>query len=336
MQELNIGEVVTDGVVADSGGAVLQKKKRSVNRAKLQDNIWGWIFVILMVLGTTFFVYFSFIVTVILSFSNYSGGNIFEYLGEIKPFRDDALYWYKRMFVDETHSQYFWNTLGNSFFYLLGIPVGMVLSVALAVCMTRDIKGTNAFRVIYYVPTVASAVSLSLIWKRLFNNSGAINEIFGTQIQWLTSTDGVIKKITVLIMTVWKGLGGSIVLFVAGLNGVNVSYHEAADIDGANAWQIFWRITMPQLYPTIFYVLVTSVIGGMQIYIEPELIFGSFYASNTTPGGQSQTSPFVSYIFGEVNSAGNYAYASALGVILTIIIFLMTLVQFAWDSRRDK
>ncbi len=324
-----------EAVMADAGSEVQHKRKRTVNRAKLQDNLWGWAFVILLVLGTTFFVYFSFVVTVILSFSNYLGGNIFEYLGKVKAYGGDALYWYKMMFVNETQSVYFWKSLGNSFFYLIGIPIGMILSLALAVCMSRDIKGTNAFRVIYYIPTVASAVSLSLVWKRLFQDTGAINTIFNASVPWLTSTNGVIKKITVLLMTTWKGLGGSIVLFVAGLNGVNASYHEAAEIDGANAWSIFWRITLPQLYPTIFYVLVTSVIGGMQIYIEPELIFGSFYAANTTPGGQAQTAPFVSYIFGEVNSKGRYAYASALGVILAIIIFLMTLVQFALE-RRDK
>lgn len=112
-----------------------------------------------------------------------------------------------------------------------------------------------------------------------------------TDIDWLGG-EPALRKTTILILTVWKGLGGSIILFVAGLGGVNESYKEASQIDGANEWIIFWKITMPQLYPTIFYVLVTSVIGGMQIYVEPNLIYGDF---GDTGVGTAVT-PFVGYI----------------------------------------
>ncbi len=338
------GSLATAVVAAESAAETLApKKKKTINRSKLQDNLWGWAFVILLVLGTTFFVYVAFIITVVLSFSNYTGQPLFNYLSErFRVYNGDALYWYKYMFKPYSDtvfdlsligdSRNFWATLGNSFFYLIGIPIGMILSIFLAVCMSRDIKGTNAFRVIYYIPTVASVVSISLVWNRLFNLDGAINQIIGSSVPWLTGTP-TLRKITILILTTWKGLGGSVILFVAGMNGVNASYHEAAEIDGANAWSIFWRITLPQLYPTIFYVLVTSVIGGMQIYVEPELIYGGY----STAGVGNAVTPFVGYIMDVIGrSPAQYGYGCALSIMLAIIIFLFTLVEFALDSRRDK
>ena len=339
--DMTVSDSGTLAAAAEEKDVLVPKKKKTINRAKLQDNLWGWAFVILLVLGTTVFVYIAFIITLILSFTAYRGGNLFEYLGEMKTFNNDALYWFKHMFSNAPPDYFnpyaagdaanFWATLGNSFFYLIGIPVGMILSILIAVCMSRDIKCTNAFRVIYYIPTVASVVSISLVWKRLFNYDGAINHLLGSSVHWLDGT-AVIRKITILILTTWKGLGGSVILFVAGLNGVNASYHEAAEIDGANGWSIFWRITLPQLYPTIFYVLVTSVIGGMQIYVEPELIYGGFEVA----GSGTPVTPFVGYIMSVVNFNGDYAYGCALSVMLALIIFVLTLIEFAIDSRRDK
>ena len=316
------------------------RRKKPINRAKLQENLWGWAFVALLVIGTTLFVYVAFILTVILSFTNYTGQRLFDYLGNMTSLNNDAFFWYKYMFrtqgdlpgiVNGGDIANFWGTLANSLFYLIGIPIGMVLSIGIAVCMSRDIKFTNTFRVIYYIPTVASVVSITLIWTRLFDSGGAINQIFGKEgFDWF-GTNPTVQKITVLILTTWKGLGGSVILFVAGMNGVNASYHEAAEIDGANAWSIFWRITLPQLYPTIFYVLVTSVIGGMQIYVEPNLIYGAF----DSPGAGVSVTPFVGYIMSVVSN-NRYAYGCALSVILAIIIFIFTLVEFALDARRDK
>lgn len=326
------------GAVAEAAAPAARRKKHTTNRMKRQENIWGWIFVSLLVIGTTLFTYVALIITVILSFTNYQGENLFEYLGNLTFRDDDPFYWYKYMFstydptvVMSGDSTNFWATLGNSVFYLIGIPIGMVFSMFFAVCMSRDIKFSNAFRVIYYIPTVASVVSISLVWNRLFNTDGAINNMLNTSIDWLGGTPAL-RKTTILILTVWKGLGGSIILFVAGLGGVNESYKEAAQIDGANTWLIFWKITMPQLYPTIFYVLVTSVIGGMQIYVEPNLIYGDF---GDTGVGTAVT-PFVGYIMYVVNSRRWYGYGCALSVILALIIFLLTLIQFAINSRREK
>ena len=317
-------------------------QKRKINRAKLQENIWGWIFVSALVLGTTVFVYIAFILSLWISFTDYDAfimTTFWEGLGSIHP--DGFWHWYQYMFTAEGaygvagEMEDFWGTLGTTCFYLIGIPIGMVLSLGIAVLMTRDIKLSGTFRVIYYIPTVASTVSIAVMWTNLFGDGGFMATVFGINLL-AAGTHPALQKMCVILLTVWKGLGGTVVLFVAGLNGVNASYHEAAEIDGANAWSIFWRITMPQLYPTIFYVLVTSVIGGMQIFIEPNLIFGNYPATgNMATSGTRDNIPFVGYIFGVFNN-GEWAHASALGIILAIIMFLLTLIQFALDARRDK
>ena len=133
-------------------------------------------------------------------------------------------------------------------------------------------------------------------------------------------------------MSVWEGLGGTIILYVAGLSGVNAATKEAAQIDGASGWKIFWKVTMPDLYPTIFYNIVTSVIGGMQIYMEPVLLCGEHI----------NTSGYVSLVYryglqhdGDPQIQGqNPSAGAAYGMILAVMIFFMTLFQFWLDSRK--
>ena len=276
-----------------------------------------------------------------------NGLTVFMDIGPDGAMRSDPWRWYRFIFTDKMYASGDSVTVGseistmgatlfNTVFYAIGIPIGMILSIFLAVCMSRDIKGTNAFRVIYYIPTVASTVSIAIMWTNLFGSNGFITQLLG--VNFITGEGATYwtQRWCIIILTVWKGLGGTVVLFVAGLNGVNASYHEAAEIDGANAWQIFWRITMPQLYPTIFYVLVTSVIGGMQIFAEPDLVFNGYpVAGNQATNGTRFNTPFVGFIYGNFEQ-GEWAHASALGIVLAVIIFVLTLIQFGLDSRREK
>lgn len=310
-------------------------KKKGISRAKLQENIWGWIFVAAIFIGTTVFTYISFILSVWMSFTSYEAMVMKPFWEALGTLHYDGWYhWYQFMFTPGTgvggEATYVWNTLGTTVFYLIGIPIGMVLSLGISVMLTRDIKFTGTFRVIYYIPTVASVVSISIMWTNLFGSNGFMYELFGINMISGSGSSFWTQRWCLIILTVWKGLGGTVVLFVAGLNGVNASYHEAAEIDGANAWQIFWRITMPQLYPTIFYVLVTSVIGGMQIYVEPNLVFGAWGS-----GGTETNTPYVGYIY-KVFEDGEWAHASALGIVLAVIIFVLTLIQFALDAKKEK
>lgn len=394
--EDNTTVAVEESAAVDSmaAEAVLpQKKKRKpINQQKLQDNLWGWAFCVPLIVGTVLFIYIALVMALLLSFTTYNslilgpGDSIWTFLGDMFAGKDvytdsvgntDPLRWYKYVFQWEeystgtTTSPYPMNVTGmllfNTVFYAIGIPIGMVLAMFFAVCMSRDIKGGNVFRVVYYLPCVASTVSIVYTFTNMFGTDGVINRLLGANIPWfreevsqpwLTLTDGgdpfwghgLLQKSLIIIMSVWKGLGGTIILYIAGLSGVNASTKEAAQIDGANGWRIFWKITMPDLYPVIFYNIVTAVIGGMQIYAEPELFFPT--ASTTGSYPNFLTSGYVSLIWfwGVTSRAridtnyydpgipGNAAYQSlgaAYGMVLAVIILVLTLFQF-WLDRKNN
>ncbi|MDE5896848.1 MAG: sugar ABC transporter permease, partial [Clostridia bacterium] len=234
---------------------------------------------------------------------------------------------------------------------MIGIPIGMVLSMFFAVCMSRDIKGGSVFRVLYYIPCIASSISIIYTFQIMFKIDGVINQLINTDLPWMMDSDkgeyswaptidtywsqGMLSKTLIVIMSVWKGLGGTIILYVAGLSGVNSATKEAAQIDGANAWKIFWKVTIPDLAPVIFYNVVTSVIGGMQIYAEPELFFPPAGPSGATHPNL-MTSGYVSLIwhYGFNLQNARYSLGAAYGMILAIIIFALTIFQFWLDGRK--
>ena len=402
-------EVVESAATADAAIAV--KPKRHINQQKLQDNLWGWIFCLPLIVGTVLFIYIALIMAVLISFTVYSStlhGNVFDFLGTmfsggqinydgdlLNVFSDqmlvdgewvtrtDALRWYKYIFTnvesscaDAAQMELEMSTMGmtlfNTVFYMIGIPIGMVLSMFFAVCMSRDIKGANFFRVLYYLPSVASTVAIVFTFYKLFQNGGAINSLLGAEIPWFQMPQGsassllggeqgvdpfwmqgLLNKTMIVIMMVWKGLGGTIILYIAGLSGVNASTKEAAQIDGANGWQIFWKVTMPDLYPVIFYNIVTSVIGGMQIYAEPELFFPTS-GDNHLGMPNLLTSGYVALIWfwgrnpttsvgadvidltGMSSSTPFESLGAAYGMILAIIIFVLTLFQFWLDKKNAE
>ena len=366
----------------EAGAAVAEaalpqpKQKKPINQQKLQDNLWGWIFCIPLIVGTVWFVYICLVAALLLSFTDYTiygaGDSMFEYLAQmgqhLAPDPEtgaiNAFGWYKYAFTHEVTigTDLYINEMGaylfNTVFYMIGIPIGMVLAMFFAVCMTRDIPGANVFRVLYYFPSVASTVSIVYTFKLMFSPSGVINQLFGldgaeggSPFTWLSLTgnnsltwngltgsasqsafmnapywcQGIFSKLVIIIMSVWKGLGGTIILYIAGLSGVNAATKEAAQIDGANGWQIFWKVTMPDLYPTIFYNIVTAVIGGMQIYMEPVLLIGENII----------TSGYVSLIWltGLNGMSAKPSQGAAYGMILAVMILILTMFQFWLDSR---
>lgn len=303
--------------------STLPPRRKSV--IKRQDSIWGWIFVALPILGTAVFVLLPVVLSLYTSFTDwYTLDPFFDAEKKIVGFAN-----YKTMLTDKRT----WQTLGNTVFYMIGVPIGMIASLLLAICMNRKIVGRNAFRVIYYIPVVASVVSITLLFTNLFEREGLINtflaKISGGHIkpvEWMTNPH--LTKPTVILMMTWKGLGGTILLFLAGLQGVNQTYYEAAKLDGAGNVKMFFKITMPQLTPVIFYVLVTSVIGGFQLFTEPQL----FYGSSRNPFNEM---PFVMYLY---NAYGRRqgGLSTAMGMFLGLLVMVVTLIQFYINGRRNK
>lgn len=306
-----------------SGNAILpcdkMAKKRNAALTK-NDRFWGYIFIIPVFVGILLFVFLPIVMTVNLSFSNWTGSqNIFQVSYATPVFRN---------FSDLFASQEFWKSVLNTVVYMIGIPIGIVLALLIALGLNRKIFMGEVFKVVYYIPVIASVVAISLLFQRLYAVDGPLNKILGVfgikPVYWANS--GGTMRASIVIMMVWKGLGTSILLFLAGLQGVPTHYYEAARIDGANSFVQFFKITFPFLYPVVFYVIVTSIIGGAQIYAEPNLIYGI----------NVETRSVVQYMIYVRSTEYNGGMASAMALILGIMIFIVTAVQLWLNNRRQN
>ncbi|TYP78215.1 carbohydrate ABC transporter permease [Paenibacillus methanolicus] len=233
-------------------------------------------------------------------------------------------------FVKMAEDEKFYKALYNTFYLLLGIPLGMIVALVLAMMMNRPLKGISIFRTIYYIPVVSPIIAISLLWQWLLNyDYGIINEfiwrIFGVQgPNWLGDPNWV--KPSFLMLGLWGGVGGTMVLYLAGLQGISSTYYEAAEVDGASRWHQFRHITLPLLSPIHFFVVVMGIIGTFQA-------FSQMYILTPDGGPEYSGGTIVFYIFQEAFKYFNMGYASAVAWVLGILIFIVTLIQFRFSKR---
>ena len=229
----------------------------------------------------------------------------------------------------------FWHSLWATLYYTLGsVPLGIVLALALAMALNQKIRGIALYRTIYFIPVVSSMVAVSLMWRWMYNPTGGmlnyilsgIFSFFSLPIQppdWLQSTTWAMPAI--IFMSVWKGLGYNIVLYLAGLQGIPGHHYEAAEIDGATGWYKFWHITLPLLTPTSFFILIMSFIGSFQVFEQAYIM---------TQGGPARaTVTTVYYIYENGFRWYKMGYASAVAWILFAFIMIITLVQWRYQER---
>ena len=212
---------------------------------------------------------------------------------------------------------------------LVTVPVGMALSIMLATMLNRPIRGRDLFRLLYYIPAVLPVAGAVQAWRLLFGQqSGLVNaflSIFqpGTAINWIRN-----HFFTVLYLYDWWHIGGGMVLFLAALQGIPVELNEAARLDGANGRQVFFRITLPLITPVIFFQLIMSLLGAMQILDVPILIYGRTGLSGQTNIPQDLFTYMV-YIYSQVFDYQRFGYGVALAWIFFVIVLILTLVIVA-------
>jgi multiple sugar transport system permease protein len=292
----------------------MNMETEEINRIRQTDNHWGYAFVFLPLLGMAIFVVIPFCMTLYSGFTNWPlGQSIFS-----------AKYIGLKNYVDMFQNPLFWKSLANTFYYMLGIPIGIALALLLASMMNRGTPGESIFRVIYYTPVITSVVAVSFIFQQLFMTDGGIINNYLQMLgidnppRWLS--DPYYTKWVIIILSVWKGLGGSVILYIAGMQGISPAFYEAARIDGANSFYTFRRITFPLLMPVTFYMVVTSIIGGAQIYVEPRLMF----ANN---GPANSTFSTVIYLYDHTFRNSRAGYGSAIAMVLSVIVFVVTAIQ---------
>ena len=226
-------------------------------------------------------------------------------------------------------SDEFWKVLGNTLEYIvLYIPLMLIVSLAVAALLSRQRKGVGVFRVLYYIPVLTSWVAASLIWKTILAPQfGAMNNIlalFGIKGPgWLLDEKWAMPAI--VLVSVWKDMGFFGLILLSGIIGINKSYYEAAEIDGAGAMTRFFRITLPLLTPAIFYVLVVSLINSFQLF--PQIMI------MTDGGPNGATQVMVERIYKYGFRYFEMGYASAFSWILFVIIMLCTALQLRGQKR---
>lgn len=233
---------------------------------------------------------------------------------------------YARMFRDRE----FWSVLKNTLVYTIGtVPLNMALSLLVAYILNRKVIGKKFLRTAFFAPVIISPVAAAVIWRWMYDpNFGLINyflSFLGLKgPNWLNEPNSAM--IALILMAVWKTFGVNMVLFSAGLQGIPETYYEAADIDGAGKWSKFWRITLPLLSPTTFFIMVMSIIGSFQVF---DIVYVL-----TSGGPLGSTKVLVFYLYEQAFKFFEMGYASAVAYILFTILIILTLLQVKYMRSR--
>jgi len=234
---------------------------------------------------------------------------------------------YVDLFNDETFRQAAFNT---AYFVLIGVPLTMLLALAVAVGLNAGItRFTAFFRVGYYLPVVTSIVAIAVVWRFLLEpDSGIVNTLLGyvgvDGPNWLNDTTWAMPSL--IVMSAWRNMGYLVIIFLAGLQGVPTEMHEAAAIDGAGAWGRFRHMTLPLMRPTLLFGGVVTMIGYLQFFEEPFVM---------TQGGPLDKTLSTAYYTYNQFGFGNYSYAAAMAYVLFVVIVIVTAVQFRLLGERD-
>jgi len=217
----------------------------------------------------------------------------------------------------------FWNALKNTAVYSIYVPIGMFISLLLAIAVNKLGKLSIVLRVLYYLPVVTAGVATTIVWRWIFNRDfGVLNFILGLvgikPIAWLESPQFAL--ISMMIIGVWSAIGSQLLIFLAGLQGIPKDFYDAASVDGASKPKIFWKITLPLLKPTSLFVLVTSVIGSFQVFTPIYVL---------TQGGPLRSTDVVFYhIWQSAWVDMRMGYAAAQSWILFLLLAVLTFVEF--------
>jgi multiple sugar transport system permease protein len=236
-------------------------------------------------------------------------------------------------YVRAVQDDRFWLSLSNSGIYmLLTVPPQIILGLAVAMLLRSKAPAQPLFRVLFYLPVVTSWVVVSLLFKYLFADQGLINYTLGDMLHvtngdtsWLSGR--WTAMVAICALGVWKGVGWSMMIFLAALQGVPQSLEEAARVDGAGWWQRFRAVTLPAIWPAMVFVIVMLVIGGFNVFTSVLLMTGG------GPGGQTEV--LLTYMYQQAFSGLDFGYGSALAVILTVIVFAASVIQLRVFRDRD-
>lgn len=296
----------SDGI----GGTMKQPKHGTLKR---QEKIAGYLFITPAIVYFIFFFLLPLCISIYASFTNW---NILSPRVKLV-----GLHNFSKLFQDPK----FWTALRNTLYMLIPVPIYTIFSLLFAYACHKEILGQKVFRAIYYLPFISSIVALVLIWKWMFNAQyGLVNnflKLFGIAEgpSWLSDPKWTRRMIVIMIS--WKMIGVMSIYYISALKSVPRVYYEAALLDGASSRQQFFKITLPMISPTTFYIVVTGLIGSLQTFIEVQLF--------TDNGGRGYgVATVVYYIWQKAFSSSQMGYACAAASIFGLFIMAITAAQF--------
>lgn len=294
------------------------KTKKYYKTKKRSDYLWAYLIVAPTMIGLLIFYFWPIIQTIYYSFTEWGAFGTHEWIGTKN---------YSEMLSDPDLGKAFKNTL---IYILLTVPIGVFLSIIVAVLLNQKIKGRSVYRTLYFLPVITMPAAIAMVWKWLYNTDfGLINYILSwfhlKGPSWITNPH--IALYSVIIVAIWSGIGYNMVIFLSGLQGISKTYYEAAKIDGAGPVTTFFKITLPLLSPIIFFVTIMSLISAFQVF---DLIF--MMIPNTSVAIESTQS--IVYLFYQhafvLNDKG---YAAAIAVVLLFIILIVTVIQMILQKK---
>jgi multiple sugar transport system permease protein len=278
---------------------------------------WAWFFLAPCLLGLLVFTYIPIMASLGLSFSYWNLLGIPRFVG-------------LENYTAVLNDPLFWKSFATTWiFVIVSGFLEVALALLLAVWLNRAIRGQSFFRTAYFLPFITPMVSVALVWGWLYDPTyGLINwflqqaHLIDKPIPWLYDPKTALWA--VMILRVWKDIGYNIVIFLAGLQTVSPSLYESANLDGANSWQIFWRVTLPMITPTLFFIGIMTLINGFQSFDSVYLL--------TQGGPEHSTELLVYWMFKNAFEFYKIGPASAIAYILFVVILLLTLGQ--WQLRK--
>jgi multiple sugar transport system permease protein len=291
---------------------------RKTSSIRQREEIQGYIFILPWLIGFVVFVLGPLLFSLYGSFTNYNVTSRMDFIGFDN---------YKRMF---TGDPLFWTSLYNTFYYVIFmVPLTTAGSILMAVLLNQRVSGTRVYRTIYYMPSVLSGVAVYMLWMQILSpETGLLNtllRLIGVEgPAWLF--DPAWTKPAIIIMKMWS-VGGGMLLYLASMQGIPTQLYESADLDGANAWHKFRYITLPMITPVIFFDLVTSLIGGFQIFQE------GYVMSQSGDGGPMNSLLFYNlHMWNKAFEVFDMGYAMAMAWILFVIVMILTALNLKYSK----
>lgn len=292
------------------------EKMRKKSRKK--EYGWGYLMISPLVLGLGIFYFYPVFKVFFDSFHEVGAFNKTKWIGLAN---------YGKMFQDPV----MWQALGNTVKYVIIIvPSTIILALLLATFLNMGIKGRSFFRVVYFVPAITMGAAVAMIWRWMYNGDyGIINFILNKlgmeSVQFLSDPSTALVSIS--IVSIWSTVGYNMIILLAGIQGISKSYYEAAAIDGANGVKQFFHVTLPLVTPTLFFVMITSLISTFQT-------FDTIYMMvNKKSLAMEATQSMVVYFYRNAFEYSKKGYASALAVFLFLIIMVITAIQMKMQKK---